>query len=405
MRIKKTTARLLLILLVSASGGIYFSYRASLPVPEQETVGFITRNLQRELSKIDEYVNTYSIPSGKIEFTSLENLNDITFCVLADQQISYWSSNRYIPGIRLMLGDYHLKHIKTGIGDFLVRKWVINSSNSLIAIIPLHIQYNIQNEYLEPSLNQSITGNYQVEILDRTALEGYPVTIDGENLFRIKPISSGPAITLDGILALIFFTIALVVLVVLFIPIIAHWRRTNPAISFFILFTGIVGIRYLMILTRIPSRFLNTGLFDAKNFASSEFNSSMGDMILNLIMVLILCVYLAFTYFRFKGLRRILSDNRWNSFISVLSVVAFLFGILFPFVVIQTLYNNSTITLNVSESLSFDGVRAAAFLSVLITWISTFLFSHLFLRLLLRNKVVIRVVLAILCIEILKLLC
>ncbi len=396
MTIKKTITWLYLIVLAFVCSGIYFSYRASLPTPGQEMAASITENLDRELNKLDQYVNTYSIPSGKIEFASLENLNAITFCVLTDQQISYWSSNRYLPGVRFMMGDYHAKHIKTGIGDFLLRKWVINTTNSLIAIIPLHIQYKIQNEYLEPSLNQSITGNYQVVILDRTAVEGYPIAIKGETLFRIMPISAEPAITFDGILALLSFTITLILLVVLFIPLVTQWRRINPAISFLILFTGIVSIRYLMVLTRIPSRFLNSELFDAKNFASSEFNSSMSEMILNLTMVLILCIYLAFNYFRFKGLRRLLSDKKWNSIISVFSVCALLFGILFPFVVIQTLYNNSTITLNVSESVSFNVVRIAAFISILISCISGFLFSHLFLRLLLRNKTINKIILFIL---------
>jgi nitrogen fixation/metabolism regulation signal transduction histidine kinase len=65
---------------------------------------------------------------------------------------------------------------------------------------------------------------------------------------------------------------------------------------------------------------------------------------------------------------------------------------LYPFVVIQTLYNNSAIVLDLSESLEFDALRITAFIIVLIAGLCAFLFSHAFLRLLIGDGSKLRII-------------
>jgi len=68
-----------------------------------------------------------------------------------------------------------------------------------------------------------------------------------------------------------------------------------------------------------------------------------------------------------------------------------LYSVLFPFVVIQTLYNNSSIVLDISESLRFDMLRVFATIAVLVSGVCSFLFSHTFIRLLIADGATIRV--------------
>jgi signal transduction histidine kinase len=51
-------------------------------------------------------------------------------------------------------------------------------------------------------------------------------------------------------------------------------------------------------------------------------------------------------------------------------------------VVIQTIYNNSSIVLDISQTIQFDGLRIVAIVIVLLSGVSSFLFTHAFLRLL-----------------------
>jgi len=75
-----------------------------------------------------------------------------------------------------------------------------------------------------------------------------------------------------------------------------------------------------------------------------------------------------------------------NSLLSVFSAVCILFGILYPFVVVQTLYNNSSIIIDITQSLHFDSLRIVSFVVITLAWGSSFLFVHVFSRLLIKNK-------------------
>ncbi|NJM26786.1 MAG: hypothetical protein HC859_16235, partial [Bacteroidia bacterium] len=66
--------------------------------------------------------------------------------------------------------------------------------------------------------------------------------------------------------------------------------------------------------------------------------------------------------------------------------VAILFAALYPFIVVQTINNNSSIVLDISRSLTFDSLRVMAFVCIAIAWACSFLFMHVFLRMLAAQR-------------------
>ncbi len=116
-----------------------------------------------------------------------------------------------------------------------------------------------------------------------------------------------------------------------------------------------------------------------------RLNASLGDLILNEIVLLILCVHLFRNYKSFTSLKFIYRENALAWVLSVVSALCVLYAALFPFVVIQTLYNNSSIILDLSQSLRFDQLRVFATIAVLLSGICSFLFSHTFIRLLIAD--------------------
>ena len=116
-----------------------------------------------------------------------------------------------------------------------------------------------------------------------------------------------------------------------------------------------------MITFRFPSNIIVSDIFDPKYFASSELNPSLGDLVLNMIAVTVLCWFIFKNIFRFRGLRATLKHPVYRWLVSIFSSVAVLFGALFPYIVIQTIYNNSAFTLNISESIQFDVMRILTF--------------------------------------------
>ncbi len=142
-----------------------------------------------------------------------------------------------------------------------------------------------------------------------------------------------------------------------------------------------------------PALYSPSWLFNVQIFASSTLNASLGDLVLNELAILVLCIYLFKNYQRFR-IFQYMFINGWVSWvISVFSGVCILFAALFPYVAIQTIYNNSAIVLDISQSLKFDGIRITAYLVVLLSGMSSFLFAHTFIRLLIADGNPIRIIL------------
>jgi two-component system nitrogen regulation sensor histidine kinase NtrY len=375
---------LLLLLVVCSVGGIFTHYKASQPVSAGSIAEDINNNLQLHLEGVDDEA-TEALSSWK-RGEGLSN-SGTSFLILNGNEIIAWNDNHLIPSVESMLDDFQVKFVKYGAGEILLKRWKIDEEQVLVAIIPLHIQYKIANDYLTPYWNTNVFSNHHVSLLDPLSSQGYPIQIDQEIVFQVLPIAGlSQRVGLWNLLAVIFFTASIGALLYLLFLRIKSIAINYPAVGFLGLVASLTILRTGMIMLEFPVRYIDSDLFDPKFFASSEFNPSMGDLILNSVVLLVVCIYLFRNYYRFGILRYSLSNPVVSWLVSVVCVVFVLFGMLYPFVVIQTIYNNSAISLSIAESIQFDVLRIVALASVLLSWISAFLFMHVFVRVLMHEK-------------------
>jgi two-component system, NtrC family, nitrogen regulation sensor histidine kinase NtrY len=392
-RIDKLNFILALAIGLSLLVGIVFSYRATIPKRQDVVAEIITTNLFRLLDQLDTYADELRVEGYSGNRTPRQQ-GTVDFLILHHQEIEYWTGNRFIPAVRMLTDEFEIKHVKTGSGDYLIRKWLLEHDRFLVAIIPLHIHYKIQNEYLVPFWNEDIFSGFKVDIVEANAAEGYSIE-RGTVLFRFTPQAVSRN-TIEGTLAALFFLTSVVFYFILFIRITKTTGKNSPVRGFLLLAASVLTIRVLMIMFQVPARFLDTYLFDPKYFASSDLNPSIGDLVLNTFSIVILSLYLFRNYYRFPIIQVVSKNNNAQWLLSIFSSVALLFGALYPFVVIQTIYNNSAITLAISESIHFDALRVMAFCSVLFSWIAAFTFMHVFVRLLMMDRNNVRIVVSLL---------
>lgn len=378
-RIDKLTFILALAIGFNLLVGIIYSYRASLPQRQDDVAAMVTRNISELLNRLDNYATELQ-SEGYSGTRTPKRQGNVNFLILQNQDIEYWTDNQFIPAVRSLTDQFEIRHVKTGGGDYLIRKWLLEHDRYLIGIIPLHIHYKIQNEYLVPFWNEEIFSGVKVDILETNTAKGYGVGKESV-WFRVVPQTVSQN-TIDAKLAALFYLVSALLYFVFFIRITKSFGERFPERGFLILAASLLTIRVLMIQFQIPAKFLDTFLFDPKYFASSDLNPSIGDLAVNTITVLILCLYLFRNYYRFSFIHAARKSNKALWIVSVFSSVAILFGTLYPFVVIQTIYNNSAITLNISESIHFDVIRVIAYCAVLFSWIAAFVFIHVFVRLL-----------------------
>ncbi|MFN8336924.1 MAG: ATP-binding protein [Cyclobacteriaceae bacterium] len=375
---KKQNLVLAVLSVLFLAAGIFFAYRVNQPIPSEGQAKKIQNNLTDVLADVNRQADTQlkRLSQGKTIASS-----ETQFLLIDDVKILQWTDNHFIPSYYVVAGDYDVKYVRLTSGDFIVRQFSVDSTRSLVAVIPLHVQYRITNDYLKPYWHPKIFDNSNVVILLPELDQGFPVTVDNKVIFKVSPFGSTALSPLARNLSVLFVSLTLILLVIL----ITRWVKgvsvQRPFAGFLLLGALLISVRALMLAFRFPARFGRLMLFDPKDFASSQLNPSLGDMLINAILIFFLCFYLFRNYKRFK----FFSDTP-NWIVTVFGAVSVFFAILYPSIVIQTLYNNSAITLSISQSLAFDVVRVGAFLVLIISWISAFLFAHVAIRLLTVNE-------------------
>ncbi|MFN0203948.1 MAG: hypothetical protein ACKVTZ_20680, partial [Bacteroidia bacterium] len=302
-----------------------------------------------------------------------------SFFLYDSSSVIKWNKNDYLPDFRFLQEDFKVKFLQSSRGSFVIRKWKLKGDSTLISCIPLIEKYSITNRYLVPSWNVQIFSGDGLELMEAVSPEGFPVKYNGIILFKVKFSSSTQDQYLDsdtvsllfGWLALVFVTLGLSFIVVDF-----HKRR-NFTVAFFILLAGLVLIRYVMIIFNFPRDYSTLFIFDPLQFASSSLNPSIADLFFNTVSVLLLGFYFFYTYSQWFLIREIYKMNSSYRFLFAVSLLLISFyTILFPFFFFETISHNSSISLDISQTINFDLTRSLAFLSIVLGSVCAFLFCH-----------------------------
>ncbi len=304
------------------------------------------------------------------------------FFVYDRNRLRYWSDNKFVPPAQVLADSFGIKLLRIGREAYILKKDRIDENFYVISLVTLIKEYTISNDYLQPEWNEEIFASPDFSILEPNATLGAPVCVENVCPFRISFLPDRfPANENLRTVAVIFFVLSLAALLLAVFSLLSIIRRRAPAWGFLFLLAVFIFIRWAMTAFQFPVGLINSGFFDPQVFASSSFNASLGDMFLNILAVLTLCVYIFRNFFRFHILKlRREPLHAW--IISIFSGLMILFAWMFPYIVIQTLYNNSSIILDLSQSLHFDGLRIVALVTVLLSGVSAFLFSHAFISLL-----------------------
>ena len=370
-------------LFLSITAGYLAFIESRKQIPSETLVDKITISLSKYLQEVNEALDEQV---KQIKVKGELSISEFPVILLRGDSLSQWTDNHLIPPVKAITENFVMKVIKISSGEVLAIKKGIEGNAFIVALIPLHIQYKIINNNLPIFWNGKIFDRHEGLILESGSEEGHPIIINGQTLFKIV-LSSGHHNS-DGwdYLVILSFCLTIGCVLALFKDWFLAYSVANPGIGFISLVSFLVGVRVAMLLFDFPSQFLDWELFNPRIFASSEVNPSLGDLMLNTIVVFILCTYLLFRSKYFKIPEAVSKLNIVTLLFPVFYALAILFGFLYLYVVIQTIYNNSSLSFSLFDTLSFDILRVIAFLIVVLSGTSIFMFVHVFIRLLVVNS-------------------
>lgn len=347
------------------------------------SVNCFTQVLVKKEKELLTYVNELAYETSVLSYDSLFLKNTLKysslfkkkgFALLAydNDSLKFWTDNS-VPVENYLQHIFTDKSIvKLNNGWFeLIQKRV--GSKTVLGFLLIKNEYPYHNQYLEDAFQVDfnisaesiiLSGNYK----DENAVFNYK----NEYLFSLK--ISGSTIYSSSILFFVLWNLAGIIMLLLalrevFTSVIT---KRNPNFVFITLCSFIFFIRYLSIHFHLPRVLYNLDLFSPEYFASSNYNSSLGDLLINSLLLL----YLSYGFYRHFNLSPIVLyfDRMKKGFGALVLIIVLLFSWGAICSELISLVRDSKISFQVDNIFSLDIHSYIAFCII-----GLFLFSFYFI--------------------------
>lgn len=326
-------------------------------------IGSMCVQVMNEQQKIAEYL----LENQRIVFSDLNRLSGHPTYIFENDRLAYWSDNKYIPRDTLLEGEGGIRFIDLGSKKYIgIQKKIKNTPREgwIISLIPIYINYNITNDFLPTGYNSEIFINSELDI-SMSEKEYMPIlTPEGSYLFSINflPGYLGGNYWLS-ILSVTFIAAGLI-LILICIVLQAHKIVKKGRLVFglgFVLIMFVI-LRIIMLLLQYPLDYNYISLFDSKYYASSLLNPSLGDLFINLFLVVVISVFI-WVHLKHRALVSLL--NKAGSIRNLVLLIALFLQYVFLFFMyklLESLGTHSQWNLDVTTGFNFSMFRWFSYL-------------------------------------------
>lgn len=354
---------------------LFLSRSESNNYTEQKLAEKVTANLEREFQSIRSEGTALLSDTVTHPWSSANH----HFFLIDESAILKWSRNDLVFDFWQLQGSDSMRLVQTSRNDVLVYKTPACERRWLVCVIPLKKKYEITNRYLTSDWNEEIFPVKEVEIKAPTESQGTCINVYSNCIFKIvapvHPFIENQIALALTLIAVAFFLLALG-------GVLLYWhRRRRYWLVFGSMFASLALIRILMVQFSFPARWISSPYFDSRFFASSSFNSSLGDLFFNTVIITVSCVYLFSFYQRSDFVKKSLRlQSRGKIFLAVMLLTASFFSFLFPYLFVESVFHDSAIAFDITATVNFTGLRSMAYGALLLGTLSSFFFVNVFVR-------------------------
>jgi two-component system, NtrC family, nitrogen regulation sensor histidine kinase NtrY len=300
---------------------------------------------------------------------SIEDLAKKPFTILLfkGEQLLAWSNNRTVVSANIQEGFVQLNE-----GYYHVSKKFYSDDYQCVTLIPIKWHYKIDNqEYLK---NCFIASEIIPELVEITQ-EVTPFSVTSSIGKSLYLDAKGNATSANAQYQIfILLLIGLIFLCALVNNISRHLSlSTRPGWSLIFFFLSAFFIKYIITFLDFNTRFTLLPLFDKRMNGPSVFDTSPGDMLVNIFLLLWLIIffYRDVKPFQFEKL-----SFRVRIVLNIIFNITIILGLL------TTIYFHKGLIMNTKEDFDFENIYYIKFsgvvtvMSLLLLWVVLFLFNY-----------------------------
>ncbi|MDX2302999.1 MAG: ATP-binding protein [Microscillaceae bacterium] len=315
---------------------------------------------------------------------------DLLYYLFKEEKLILWSDYRFVPAYDQLKGTYQFSFLEIPQGQFVLSKtnfYLENEPYELYILLPIFWKYKIENAYLKSGFNPSLIDDDRLLISKKKQAHFLPIFARQEYLFsiayKITALDTSSHIQLWIILFTGLGFIFLGRFLKYVLAVLKEERQYE--LAFVLLAAYLLGLRYLALVYNFPQSVYKGLLFDSKLYASSFFSPSVGDLLLNILLLGILTHYLLI--YRQKSLlyRHLLKASRRTKYIVSFSLLGLSFVTINAFFyVMSTIFLHSKINLDIARKLDLNVLGLFGVLIFIFTAILGFMILHFLMRLVIQ---------------------
>ncbi|GAB3948582.1 HAMP domain-containing sensor histidine kinase [Spirosoma harenae] len=352
----------------------------------------VKEEVQFSTDELDS-VSALLIRNPKPSFTELFKLpSQYPYFIFRNQQLVYWSDYRFVPEFaQLAVVTTTPKLIEFEQGRFLVshrRVGVGNDVMDVFSLVNIYRYYHSNNAYLQSGYNPAIFSLDPQSVTDRR-LDAYEAIYDNSHAFLfsvVPPEVNGYRNHSTPVNTVILATLGIIFFGMYILQLMLRLKRQRRyELGFFALATYLVLLRTVMLYFGVPFLFIESDLFNPKYYASSVLVPSLGDLLLNALVIVILVFYWVRYYYLSQTYMFLIHRPHWLKLVLSVACVVGSYGVFsLCYIELTNIYEKSQFTLDITLNIHFSFLKIVCLVVFIIVSCIYFLIIHLLASLFLR---------------------
>ncbi len=360
MNRKLTTLILLLlaVLFFLATAAVHFNVLSvpGLRTGAEQKLAQIQENTTKSIAEAQEQAVAIAtkLHPDSVSFSSLLDKTKYPTLVYKQNRIVFWSGHNTLTDLDFVPDTRLTTFTSSEYGSFIVVPHQAKE-HRIFVYIPLETDYRIKNEYLNKTLSPDIFDEPVAGIVPDKRISLPQITSpDGQYLFSVDvnlDNTDHNRRTIELVLLLLGILCYVWAGVVYARQQIKLANYSRGIVTFLVM---LLVLRFVLLFFNLPFAISDVELFNPTLYAASRWSPSVGDLAINMVLLLIVAVaglYLFYKYNILAQLKNVSPGTRRILLVSCMVAFFLLLIILFRFY--YSIYHNSPLILDINQSLEF----------------------------------------------------
>lgn len=358
---------------------------------QEKYAAYVSKQIEVELKKLDSDIAKVieaAEQNSELSFSSLSFPSQYDYYIFQKGRPVFWSTNNFLPDYSLINGDSALYFASDNQSRFLVRKVSLNGEGlELFALLTLYEHFPLANQYIESGFNKRIFASSNMRLYEIDTEQGAPVYVKGKPMFWAVFMDDYRLnIDLLQIIAFALILAAIILTLVFLRNLISHYIRNGKVqTGFLILVGGLTILRGIFLVTDFPFSLVELKLFDPAYYASSYINPSLGDLLLNMIVVVLWVGYLFRYFYKFDLYRNIIrADGPAKDIASISLASVSFFTLYYIYFLFKSLNVNSQWAFDINQDVDFPSLKITGYFIIFMAAAIYFMATHTIYKIYMR---------------------